>query len=89
MYSPIIRDDLIPILYRYARAKGKPMTRIVDEILRPVLVEYERQQEIPYCVRCDAKLELVDRSVTTYCAECKSETFVVYVVPYGERKEVI
>jgi len=37
MYSPRIKDDLIPILYRIARHEGKPMTRIVDEILRPVI----------------------------------------------------
>lgn len=44
MYSPRIRDDLIPLLYRLARHEGKPMTRIVDEILRP---EIERRiQEI-------------------------------------------
>ena len=40
MYSPRIRDDLIPLLYRLARHEGKPMTRIVDEILRP---EIERR----------------------------------------------
>ena len=34
MYSPNIRDDLIPLLYRLARQEGKPMTRLVDEILR-------------------------------------------------------
>ena len=40
MYSPKIKDDLIPLLYRIARHEGKPMTRIVDEILRP---EIERR----------------------------------------------
>jgi hypothetical protein len=40
MYSPNIRDDLIPLLYRLARQEGKPMTRLVDEILR---VEVERR----------------------------------------------
>jgi hypothetical protein len=50
MYSPHIRDDLIPLLYRLARQEGKPMTRLVDEILR---AEVERrfqmvdQQPIP------------------------------------------
>ena len=50
MYSPKIRDDLIPLLYRLARHEGKPMTRLVDEILR---AEVERrlhvvdQQSIP------------------------------------------
>jgi hypothetical protein len=40
MYSPRIRNDLIPLLYRIARHEGKPMTRLVDEILRP---EIERR----------------------------------------------
>jgi hypothetical protein len=50
MYSPKIRDDLIPLLYRLARQEGKPMTHLVDEILR---AEVERrlqlvdQQSIP------------------------------------------
>jgi hypothetical protein len=50
MYSPKIRDDLIPLLYRLARQEGKPMTSLVDEILR---AEVERrlqlvdQQSIP------------------------------------------
>ena len=40
MYSPRIRDDLIPLLYRVAKNEGKPMTQLVDEILRP---EIERR----------------------------------------------
>ena len=43
MYSPKIRDDLIPKLYRLARQEGKPMTRLVDEILR---VEVERRLQV-------------------------------------------
>ena len=43
MYSPKIRDDLIPLLYRLARQEGKPMTRLVDEILR---VEVERRVRV-------------------------------------------
>lgn len=37
MYSPEIAKDLIPILYRLGKEKKKPMTKVVDEILRPVL----------------------------------------------------
>ena len=35
MYSPKIRNDLVPSLYRIAKHEGKPMTQLVDEILRP------------------------------------------------------
>lgn len=34
MYSPRIKDDLIPKLYRVARKEGLPMTELVDQILR-------------------------------------------------------
>lgn len=43
MYSPKIRDDLIPLLYRLARQEAKPMTRLVDEILR---AEVERRLRV-------------------------------------------
>ena len=43
MYSPKIRDDLIPLVYRLARQEGKPMTRLVDEILR---AEVERRLQV-------------------------------------------
>ena len=33
MYSPKIRDDLIPVIYRLARAKGVRMTALVNQIL--------------------------------------------------------
>jgi len=33
-YSPKIREDLIPVLFGLALVEGKPMTRMVDEILR-------------------------------------------------------
>jgi len=44
LYSPKIREDLIPILYRIKEAKrGKPMTKIVDEILRPALIKLNEE----------------------------------------------
>lgn len=42
MYSPKIREDLIPILYKLAKQMGKSMTRLVDEILRKEL----RQRDV-------------------------------------------
>jgi hypothetical protein len=46
MYSPKIKDDLISLLYRLSRQEGKPMTRLVDEILRAE-VEKRLSQECP------------------------------------------
>jgi len=37
MYSPKIREDLIPILYQLGKEHGKPMTKVVDDILRGYL----------------------------------------------------
>lgn len=40
MYSPKIKSDLIHLLYQIKQAyHGKPMTEIVDEILRPAVFE--------------------------------------------------
>ena len=41
MYSPKITEDLIPILYKKAKEVKKPMTIVVDELLRPLLVKDE------------------------------------------------
>lgn len=39
MYSPKISEDLIPILYTTAKSNKKPMTKIVDSILREHLFQ--------------------------------------------------
>jgi hypothetical protein len=36
-YSPKIKEDLIPVLFWLARAEKKPMTKVVDHILRDEL----------------------------------------------------
>ena len=38
MYSPKISEDLIPQLYRMAKDRKMPMTRLVDHIIRRSLV---------------------------------------------------
>lgn len=43
MYSPKIKEDLIPILYRIGKEEKKPMTKVVDDILREYVVGYVRQ----------------------------------------------
>ena len=45
MYSPKIREDLIPILYRLAKKQGQSMTAVVDAILREKLSELEIQEQ--------------------------------------------
>ena len=34
MYSPKIEEKLIPVLYRLARSRGKPMTQVVSYLIR-------------------------------------------------------
>ena len=38
MYSPKIAEDLVPILYRAAKARKMPMTRLVNTIIRAALI---------------------------------------------------
>ncbi len=37
MYSPKIREEYIPYIYKLARHTGKPMTHIVNEIIGAVI----------------------------------------------------
>lgn len=41
MYTPKIKEDLIPILYKKAKDEKKTMTRLVDDLLRPSLIKDE------------------------------------------------
>jgi hypothetical protein len=45
MYSPRIRDNLIPLLYRVAKARKVPMTILVNEILRRSLEKERRRKD--------------------------------------------
>ncbi len=60
MYSPKIKADLIPLLYRLLLRLDMPMTQIVDEILRPELYEMEdiflkEEQEVTHESRTTGK----------------------------------
>ena len=45
MYSPKIPERLIPVLYRLAQARGKPMTRLVAEALDTYLAAQAASEE--------------------------------------------
>jgi hypothetical protein len=45
MYQPKIRDDLIPRLYRLAKALHIPMTRLVNHILEHGIIRVEEGAE--------------------------------------------
>ena len=39
MYSPKIRERYIPLLYRISKAKGMPMTKVVNQIIHDFLTK--------------------------------------------------
>ena len=43
MYSPKVKEDLIPILYKLAKQEGKPMTALINEMLRAEIVKRNGQ----------------------------------------------
>ena len=45
MYSPRIRDDLIPGIYRAAKASGVPMTVWVCQVIEQALAAQQAIQE--------------------------------------------
>lgn len=45
MYSPKISQELIPKLYQLSKAYKKPMTKVIDEILREYLNKVEIKEE--------------------------------------------
>ena len=46
MYSPKISEDLIPELYKISKDIKKPMTKVVDEILRSYVSLYNQHHFI-------------------------------------------
>ena len=43
MYSPKIKEDLISILYKLAKQEGKPMTALIDEMIRAEIAKRNGQ----------------------------------------------
>lgn len=51
MYSPKIAEDLIPVLYRVGKKERRPMTHVVDSLLRETLLNrYSAEFEEPMVV---------------------------------------
>ena len=46
MYSPKISEDLIPLLHEKAIEENKPMTKIVNEILKEKLTGNNKQETV-------------------------------------------
>ena len=46
MYSPKINDKFIPMLYRIAKEKKVPMTRVVNQVVREYLANYITEKQL-------------------------------------------
>lgn len=44
MYSPKINEEFIPKLYKLARAEGRPMTKLVNEIIQKHIADIEKKE---------------------------------------------
>lgn len=45
MYSPKICEDLIPLIYKNSKLEAKTMTKYIDDLIRPLLMEQENINE--------------------------------------------
>ena len=77
MYSPKISEDLIPVIYRRSKLESKTMTRFIDDLIRPILIENESvSEEINYyCCSCRMRVSETDGE-KGFCDNCESEVFV-------------
>ena len=73
MYSPKISEQLIPILYKRAKDEGKPMTRLVNEILEADLYKTY------FCSNCNAPIEAEAGTKEAFCEYCQSPVFLKVV----------
>lgn len=76
MYSPKIKDDLISVLYRKAQLLNKSMTEVVDEMLRPLLIESSTDENKYTCHNCKTEVEIVVEDSQGYCDHCESVVFI-------------
>jgi hypothetical protein len=44
MYSPKVSEDLVPQLYKLAKEQKRPMTKVLDGIIRDKLVEKNKTE---------------------------------------------
>jgi hypothetical protein len=75
MYSPKIREDLIPIIYKKSKLVEKTMTKIVDDILRTELIDNNDEDTIYKCCSCNMQVDVVDGE-TGFCDHCESIVFI-------------
>jgi len=70
MYSPKISEEFIPLLYRKAKAQKKPMTQLVNEIIRDAL-----DDPVMICSSCKSQVVAEPGDKETYCEKCECVVF--------------
>jgi uncharacterized CHY-type Zn-finger protein len=79
VYSPKIAEDLIPKLYVRAKDGKKPMTTLVNEILRNDMERYEFEKsssKVSVCGSCFAPLDIDEDQTEAFCEKCQTTVFV-------------
>ena len=61
MYSPKISEDLIPELYKVSKEVNKPMTKVVNDILKNYITIYKKYQDIPHITMKNMLENLLER----------------------------
>ena len=73
MYSPKIKEELIPVLYKKAKLQKIPMTRLVDNLIRSALEV--REQQLRYkCSSCKSVIDADYNQHEAYCDICQTIT---------------
>lgn len=69
MYSPKINEEFIPYLYKEAKKKGSPMTKLVNDVVENYLLKVK-------CKNCLSEINLEAPSDTAYCSFCDCIVFI-------------
>jgi DNA-directed RNA polymerase subunit RPC12/RpoP len=73
MYSPQLADDLITELYLEAKRRKKPMTKVLNDIVR---FYFSSETVIKHCLNCRTEVTSDHNQNTGFCEFCDSEVFI-------------
>jgi len=70
MFSPVISEELIPVINRGVQTENRPIEQSFNEILiDDLLIKY-------YCQSCNGEVMMEEISNEGYCEYCQSEVFL-------------
>jgi Zn finger protein HypA/HybF involved in hydrogenase expression len=84
-YSPKISDDLVRKLYVLSEVENKPMTKVLDNIIRDYfstgyrvsLPESMDKAITGKCHNCNTVIYLDQMASEGYCPHCESVVFII------------